>query len=223
MKQIFIALSIAACMLASCDSEHSSEFRKIDRHDIAGYEEFIRKYPESSYVNDAKERIEVAREELRRQEEYEIQRQLEMKYGDNSLANNSEPYSRWYGSNAYYDDYTEHSEIKVRASNSSDVVVVVRYNNANGAVAGHKYIKAGSTGTIYLQNGKKYQTFFYSGNGWNPNKSMSNGIVGGFVKNESFSKDENSQYLYNEVLSYTLTSQLHGNFSPGESNSNEIF
>ena len=65
--------------------------------------------------------------------------------------------------------------------------------------------------------------FFYHGNGWYPNKDMGNGIVGGFVKDESFTKDTSPQYLNNEILTYTLTQQLHGNFAPGQSNMNEIF
>lgn len=223
MKKICIILIASACLFFACDSNHSKEFNKIDRRDVAGYETFIRKYPESRHVHDAQERILAALEQQRIDNEYERQRQLEYQYGSNSLSNNSEPYSRWYGSNAYYDDYTPHSEINVRASSSSDVIVIVRYNNANGAVAGHRYIKAGCSGTIYLKNQKNYQVFFYHGNGWYPSKEMGNGIVGGFIKDESFTKDDSVQYLDNEILSYTLTQQQYGNFTPGRSNKNEIF
>jgi hypothetical protein len=223
MKKIFITLAAAACLFFACDSDHSNEFNKIDRRDVARYEAFIRKYPESRHVQDAQERIEAALEQQRLDQEFEKQMQLEYQYRGNSLPNNSEPYSNWYGSNAYYDDYTPHSEINVRASSSSDVIVIVRYNNSNGAVAGHRYIKAGCSGTIYLKNQNRYQVFFYHGNGWYPGKAMGNGIVGGFVKDESFTKDESVQYLNNEILTYTLTQQQFGNFAPGKSNQNEIF
>lgn len=223
MRSFVVILAAAVCLIYACDSDHSSEFNKIDRRDVVGYENFIRKYPESRHVVDAQERIAVALEQQRYEQQLEQQRQLEYQYGSNSLSNNSEPYSRWYGSNAYYDDYTPHSQIHVRASSSSDVIVIVRYNNANGAVAGHRYIKAGQSGTIYLQNKKNYQVFFYHGNGWYPNKEMSNGILGGFVKDESFTKDDSVQYLDNEILTYTLTQQQFGNFAPGQSNQNEVF
>lgn len=220
---IIFALTLGMFVCSSCNSDHSKEFNEIDRNDIAGYESFINKYPESPLVDDAKERIAAAVEQQLIQQEQERQLLIEQQYGHNSLSNNSAPYASWYGSNAYYDDYTPHSEIVVNASSSSDVVVIVRYNNANGAVAGHKYIKAGYSGTIYLKNGKGYQVFFYSGTGWNPNKEMANGIKGGFVKNESFTKDESVQRLNNEILTYTLTMQQFGNFAPDESSVNEMF
>lgn len=123
----------------------------------------------------------------------------------------------------YIDDYTPHSEIKVKAPYNSDVIAIVRCNNHNGKVAGHKYIKAGCSSTIYLKNGYSYQTFFYYGVGWNPEKEMKNGLRGGFVKNESYSKDGISQFLDNNILKYELIFQEHGNFQAMQSSENEIF
>ena len=162
--------------LASCDPNHQNEFYRIDRSDIEGYEQFISKYPSSTLVKDARERIETEKENRRIQAEIERaaeqQRQLESRYGNNSLSNGSAPYARWYGNNLYFDDYTPHSEIQVTAPSNSDVIVIVRYNNQNGNVAGHKYITAGNRVTIYLKNGYNYQTFFYYGKGWYPQKEM---------------------------------------------------
>lgn len=224
-KNIFLLLTLI--VLVGCDSNHTSEYNQISRNDIKGYEMFISKYPSSIHVADARERIEVAREEQRMAAEVawlaEEQRRIEYQYGTNSLSNGSQPYSRWYGTNSYYDEYTPHSEIIVNAPYNSDVIAIVRYNNHNGKVAGHKYIKAGNSATIYLCNGAYYQTFFYYGKGWYPDKEMKNGVKGGFVKNEVYSKDGSSSYLEDNVLTYELTISQHGNFSTSSSNENEIF
>jgi len=224
-------------LLSACDPNHRAEFDRIARSDIQGYEEFIRKYPKSSLVPDARERITVAlnekrqreeaarKEELRRQQEErerELQRQFENRYGNNSLNNGAESYAPWYGSNAYYDNRTPHSEIVVKAPSDSDVIVIVRYNNANGSVAGHVYIKAGYSAKIYLKNGYNYQTFFYYGKGWYPEKQMK-GVQGGFIKNEAFSKDDTPRYMSNNILTYELTLQQYGNFRTSASSEGEIF
>lgn len=222
---LFIAAS--ALILLGCDTNHKSEFYRIQRDDIQGYEEFIRKYPSSTFVSDARERIETAKEVKRQREEQERReaeaRRLESQYGNNSLSNGSQPYSRWYGTNQYYDDYTAHSEIRVKAPYNSDVIAIVRYNNMNGSVAGHKYIKAGNSATIYLRNGSYYQTFFYYGKGWYPDKQMNGKVRGGFLKNEAFSKDGSPSYLENQILSYELTLQQNGNFQTSSSSEGEMF
>lgn len=41
---------------------------------------------------------------------------------------------------------------------------------------------------------------------------MLRGINGRFVKNESHSKKSSSTYMDNDILSYTLTQQINGNF-----------
>jgi len=211
--------AFALLFLVSCDNNHKKEFYDINRDDIKGYEAFIRNYPQSIYVQDAKERIETALQEERNRE-YDL---LVSKYGNNALSNGAEPYSRWYGSNKFYDDYTPHSEIRIQAPSNSDVIAIVRYNNSNGKVAGHKYIRSGCSSTIYLENDHEYQTFFYYGNGWYPEKEMKNSIFGGFVKGESYSKDGTSSYLDNNILTYELTLQTNGNFQTSTSSEGEMF
>lgn len=243
--KIIASATLLCVVLISCDSNHQSEFYRIQRDDITGYQEFIRKYPKSAYVKDAKERIETATEEIRMKEEQERRdaelrqleekrmkeeqerkdaelRRIESQWGNNSLSNGAAPYSRWYGNNLYFDDYTPHSEIQVTAPYNSDVIAIVRYNNMNGRVAGHRYIKAGMTSKIYLSNGYNYQTFFYYGKGWYPNKEMKN-VKGGFVKGESYSKDGAPTYLQDNILSYELTLQEYGNFQTASSNEGEMF
>ena len=93
----------------------------------------------------------------------------------------------------------------------------------NGRVAGHKYIKAGNTATIYLRNGNYYQTFFYYGKGWYPDKQMNGKVRGGFLKGEAFSKDGTPSYLENQILTYELTLQANGNFQTSSSSEGEMF
>lgn len=227
MGKNIVPYFLLVLFLVSCDTNHTSEYNRISRYDIVGYETFIEKYPTSIHVSDARERIEVAKERQRQEEERarreEEQRQLEHAYGNNSLSNGAQPYAQWYGRNSYYDDYTPHSEIRVKAPYNSDVIAIVRYNNQNGNVAGHRYITAGNSATIYLRNGYRYQTFFYYGKGWYPDKEMKNGIRGGFISAESFSKDGSASYLEDNILTYELTLQTNGNFQTSASNVAEIF
>lgn len=225
--RLLFAGVFTALVLTGCDPNHQNEFYSIDRNDIEGYKDFIRNYPSSTLVPDARERIKTALEEKKIQEELErqaaIQRQVEDRYGNYSLENGSAPYSRWYGNNLYLDDYTPHSEIKVKAPSNSDVIVIVRYDNMNGSVAGHRYIRSGNSSTIYLRNGHNYQTFFYYGKGWYPEKEMKGNLRGGFIRNESFSKDGSASYLENNILTYELTLQEHGNFQTSSSSEGEMF
>lgn len=135
-------------------------------------------------------------------------------YYNNSLRTGSSPYAN-YSSNV-----NGESEICVRTSSNSncDVVVIVKTGDV---VAKNAYIKAGGSHTFYLANGT-YQVFFYGGKGWNPNKTMPNGLHGGFVANESYSKD-NPVSLEYQSLTYELIPQPNGNFSTKQSSADEIF
>ena len=141
-------------------------------------------------------------------------------YENNSLSTGSAPYTAYYGRN-YKCPYEQCSGIKVTAPGESDIVVIIKRNNANGKVISHGYIKAGATLFFPVPDGT-YQTFFYYGTGWNPNKEMSGGIRGGFVKDEIFSKD-NPQDIYSGILTYILQLQRDGNFQTKSSNRSEVF
>ena len=141
-------------------------------------------------------------------------------YENNSLTTGAAPYTAYYGRN-YKCPYEQCSGIKVTAPGESDIVVIIKRNNANGKVISHGYIKAGATLFFPVPDGT-YQTFFYYGTGWNPNKEMSGGIRGGFVKDEIFSKD-NPQDIYSGILTYILQLQRDGNFQTKSSNRSEVF
>lgn len=146
-------------------------------------------------------------------------------YSTNYLNTGATPYSYCYGRNPYCTPpygYAECSFIDIKASNSSDVVVIIKKNNR---VYAHAYIRAGGYYKFKLGNGN-FQTFFYYGNGWNPNKFIKNTncgqILGGFVNNESLDKSEVIR-LYNSSMSYTLYTVEDGNFIPKKSTKNEAF
>ncbi len=141
-------------------------------------------------------------------------------YLNNSLYTGATPYSDVYGSN-YQCPYDQCSGIRVTAPAESDIVVIIKRNNQNGSVIAHGYIGAGATYQFDIPDGT-YQTFFYYGEGWNPNKVMKGGVKGGFVKDEIFSKD-NPQEIYSGVLSYVLQLQRDGNFQTKGSNKSECF
>lgn len=109
-------------------------------------------------------------------------------------------------------------EVSTSANSECDVVVIVKHH---GQIVRNTYIAAGGSCTFHVPNGS-YQVFFYGGKGWNPNKEMSDGCVGGFVANESFSKDSEVSLDYQGV-EYELIPQQNGNFSTQQSNANEIF
>lgn len=122
-----------------------------------------------------------------------------------------------------YDNGTcngEGSTISVRTSANSecDVVVIVKKNSQ---IVRNVYIEAGDSYELSVPNGT-YQVFFYGGKGWNPQKKMAGGNVGGFVANESYSKDSPVSLNYQGV-SYELIPQQNGNFSTKQSNAAEIF
>ena len=134
-------------------------------------------------------------------------------YIDNHLQTGAVPYDNasLYGSS---------STITVSTSVNSecDVVVIIKHN---GNIVRNAYILAGDSYEFSIPNGT-YQVFFYGGRGWNPNKKMAGGNTGGFVANESFSKDSQVTLDY-QGLNYELIPQQNGNFSTMQSSENEVF
>lgn len=139
---------------------------------------------------------------------------------NNSLTTGTQPYSEFYGK-SYVCHRVQCSAIEVTAPVNSDIVVIIKRNNDSGKIISHAYIEAGDKYTFDLPNGV-FQPFFYYGEGWNPDKEMGNGVKGGFVKDESFSKDT-PQRIEDCVLSYVLQLRKDGNFQTKSSNRNEIF
>lgn len=141
-------------------------------------------------------------------------------YINNSLSTGEAPYVDVYGNN-YVCPKSQCSGIEVTAPKESDVIVIIKRNNKDGNVIQHGYISAGENFRFDIPNGT-YQVFFYYGRGWSPNKDMGNGVVGGFISDEVFAKDE-PQDIYDGILSYVLQLSRDGNFQTRHSNSSEIF
>ena len=109
-------------------------------------------------------------------------------------------------------------EVKTGGGSESDVVVIIKRDDI---IVRNAYIVSGDSYTFNLPNGS-YQVFFYGGKGWNPEKGMPSGASGGFVANESFSKDEPIT-LKHQSLVYELILQRDGNFSTEPSSADEMF
>ena len=138
---------------------------------------------------------------------------IESQYIDNSLSTGSQPYSN------EYDVTGNESQISVStSSNSKTDIVILR---SEGSIVDNAYIQAGGSYTFNLANGS-YQVFFYGGKGWNPNKTMSSGLAGGFVANVGLIQKDSPVSLNYQSLSYTVPQQ-NGNFSTQQSNASEIF
>lgn len=214
---------------------------------VAAFQQYIDTYPQGKYLREAKAKLAEAQE----QAAYNLAKSLATangyrdylasypngkhrseirgllddieafdRYKDNSLANGAQPYSAYYGSNKSC-QYYGCSEICVKAPHSSDVLVLIKKDNANGKVVRHGYVKGGQQVCFEVPDGR-YQTFFYYGKGWYPKKQMQGGVKGGFLRDEIFSKD-NPQYLDGQILTYELILQQNGNFSTKPSSQSEMF
>lgn len=170
----------------------------------------------TSCESEAERKKRLEQEELQR-----IEKETYEEYIDNSLGTGSTPYEDCFGQNNTCSSYGC-SEIKVRTPSNSDVLVTIK---KNGEVYRHAYLNSNSNYTFEFPNGT-YQTFFYYGKGWNPEKVMKETdcgpLKGGFVANEHFGKDS-PQNLVNTILEYELILQRNGNFSTTPSNPNEAF
>ena len=132
---------------------------------------------------------------------------------DNRLQTGASPYK-----NAKLSGDESTIEVKTSAGDENDVVVIIKHN---GKIVRNAYIQGGESYQFSVPNGT-YQVFFYGGKGWNPDKEMAGGYTGGFVTNESFSKD-NAVTLDYQGLNYELIPQRNGNFNTEQSSETEIF
>lgn len=221
--KFLLPLFCLALVLSSCESDAKRKQR------IAREEQQRIELETKHKAMEAERTLQIEQERIereKREEEERIAREARLekerqekaiyeKHINNSLQTGDTPYSRYYGGNSTCNDYGC-SQIKVRTSNS-DVIVTIK---KSGDVVRHAYINSGSSYTFSFPNGT-YQTFFYYGKGWNPEKEMKGGkMKGGFITNEDFGKDD-PQTLRNNILEYQLILQENGNFSTRPSNPEE--
>lgn len=209
MKAISLTLSVAICLLCtSCDSKKNPE-RRTYESSYNSNSTATDNSSDDSYVNNTLSTGSNPYNEDSNKNDVENNPYISNSLSTGSLAYSNE--SSYYGSD---------SKISITTSSSSncDVVVILK---SNGRIVRNAYIKAGGSYSFSIPNGR-YQVFFYGGRGWNPNKTMANGQTGGFVANESYSKDSPVSLNYQE-LTYELIPQANGNFSTQQSSSSEIF
>lgn len=237
MKNIFSVSAIVILLLptlSSCETE-AERARRIQREARIEQErlERLRKiaYEDSvEAVRVEQERLRRAEKERIRQEQLAAERERERikrekeaaeraRYINNYLTTGRKPWKNCFGSSNSCSGYSC-SEIQVKASYNSDVIVTIK---RNGKVFRHGYIRRGDTYTFKLPDGT-YQPFFYYGRGWNPNKEMPSAtcssLKGGFIEGENFDKDY-PQELRGQILSYELILQENGNFSTKPSSARE--
>lgn len=159
---------------------------------IRAYDDFLHAFPAGKFTVEATR----LRDSL-----LQVQDDIE-KYGNNTLPHGSFPYQEFFGE-FQKSKQKFNCDVVVTAPIAFDMITVIKENDENGKVVAHAYIAADSTYTFTIDNGK-YQMFFYIGNGWNPNKQMEDGVKGGFVRNETYSKDD-PVTLANEVITYQLS------------------
>ena len=114
------------------------------------------------------------------------------------------------------------SSIKVVLPEGSDYLVVIK--NEAGSIVNHGYVKESSTQTFSVNNKHTYETFFISGNGWNPAEPVpcnSCDNLFGYFNDANITKS-GKEYLRNQELTYTLIPRLSGNFRPRPSTIEEV-
>lgn len=179
---------------------------------IGAYNYYLEKYPDGPHASEVRSLI----------RDYKQAH----KYDGNYLSSGSQPYANVYGRNGNYGQCA----IKVEATGNTDVVVIVKHKDKNGKVAGHAYIHKGGSSSISLRPGT-YQTFFYYGTSWNPSKKLDNGLVGGFMYDEQYGKDNpidlkvsySGDYIYYDQMTYSLQSVVGGNFSMKGASESDVF
>ena len=225
----YAVLLLSAFALLSCESEVEKKQRlDQEKHQRIELESQRKQKAEKLAFQKEQERI----ERQKREEKEKIERKARLKkkrekkaiydkYINNSLVTGASPYSYCFGRDNSCSS-SGCSQIKVRTPLNSDVLVTIKKNTE---VFRHAYISAGNQYTFEFPNGT-YQTFFYYGKGWNPNKVMKETacgtLKGGFITDEHFGKDIR-QSLNNNILEYELILQQNGNFSTRPSNSDEAF
>lgn len=135
-------------------------------------------------------------------------------YIDNSLETGSKPYRSQLGKAR-----TGRNYLTFKTSGDNDFVVIVKRASDNKYI-NHTYIRGGDDATLYLPNGR-FNIFFYSGRGWNPDKLKGN-LAGGFVSGESLQKDGpiNMHDSYGE---YTLYPVENGNLQLQSADDDDAF
>lgn len=106
------------------------------------------------------------------------------------------------------------SQIDVKVPSGQDYLIVIK--DRDDRTVNHGYVRAGTTGSFDIDNGA-YKTYFITGIGWNAAKPVPcnscGTLYGYFNSSVSVTKSE-LEFLYSNILTYTMTLSQFGNFSP---------
>ena len=145
------------------------------------------------------------------------------------MKNGTSPYNQYFGYGIYDKEYL--NEITFKNGYKTDAIVCL-VNRYTGKVIRNEYIRKDTNFKMTnIPNGTYYLKVF-SGNDWNPEKTMANGrFIGGFETNMSFSVSDNIEdllvveddgYKYT-VGSITLYRVDYGNMESKPINEEEFF
>jgi len=217
---IFILISITEIKSSFRNSKLSA--KKTERDFI---EEINKKQKQSSFPTKEKiKAIEQAQLELKPMKTITLN-----KYKGNQLANGSSPYNSNYGNGIYNKNHS--NEITFKNGYKTDAIVCL-VNYYSGKVIRNEYIRKDTNFKMTnIPNGTYYLKVF-SGNDWNPDKTMAKGrLIGGFESSISFSVSDNYEdllkveddgYKYT-IGSITLYTVEDGNMESESISENEFF
>ena len=201
---ILTSACVLTITLISCESAEEKQVR-LDQ------EEQVR-------VEQELERQRLAEEKRIAEEEKRREQAIWNEFSENSLSRGAKPWSNCFGRSNACDGRC--SDMIINSPSNIDVIVLLKQG---GVTKRHAYIPAGRNYAFNIPNGN-WQPFFYYGKGWYPDKEMNSSscasLKGGFLENEDWDKDS-PQYLDNNVLTYTLTSVVNGNFQTQSSSQSE--
>lgn len=135
-------------------------------------------------------------------------------YYNNSLQTGAKPYASYFGKARKGSNY-----FTFNTSEGSDYVVIVK-RHSDGRYINHTYIRGGDNATLYAPDGT-FDVYFYSGTGWNPNKTVGS-FTGGFVFGGTTQKDGPVD-LRNAYMEYTLYPVQNGNLRLEGADEGEVF
>jgi len=157
----------------------------------------------------------------------------ESKWQGNKLQNGDSPYDEYFGKGLY--NYNSKCYLIFKNGNSTDAIVCLE-NTANGSTIRNEYIQAGTDYKMTNIPEGIYKVKTFSGNDWNPEKTMNHGEINGvFDTDLSFSISDKSSDLIQmsitetgEGISYstgeiTLYTVSNGNMQQRNINSDEFF
>lgn len=134
-------------------------------------------------------------------------------YLNNSLETGDKPYSEYFG-----EEWTGHNYFYFKTSGKSDFIVIVK-GHYDDMYINHIYIRGGDNAYLYVPDGT-FDVYFYSGEGWNPNKKVGH-FTGGFVS--GLMQMDGPVELESAYMEYTLYPVKHGNLRLQGADMNDVF